>query len=98
MPSVPECWGHDLVSSWVIELRVTPSPLEWDVSSTLLSYAVSWSCVPQPPKVAMCVLVLEPTDLTKSPSIWSLVNLDPMQGAERAERVYGVAWGKVVTI
>jgi hypothetical protein len=42
----------------------------------------------------MCVLVLEPTDLTKSPSIWSSVDLDPMQGGERAERVYGMAWGK----
>lgn len=94
MPSVPERCGHGLVSSWVVELRVTPSPLEWDVSSTLLSYAVSWSCVPQTPRGAMCVLVLEPTDLTKSPSIWSSVDLDPMQGGERAERVYGMAWGK----
>lgn len=52
------------------------------------------SCSSQPSRVAMCVLLLEPTDLTNSLSIWSLVDLDPMQGGERAERLSGMTSGR----
>lgn len=39
--------------------------------------------------VATCVVVLEPTNLTKSLSIWSLVDLDPLQGGVRSVEWHG---------
>lgn len=48
VPSVPECCGRGLVSSWVVGLRVTPSPLG---AGSLINTAQ-----------LCCVLVLHPPD------------------------------------
>lgn len=86
-PFVPECCGPGLVSSWVVKLRVTPSQLEWDVSSTLLSYVVSWSSISQHSGVGLFALVLEPTNWTKFLSIQSLLDLASMRGGKGVERI-----------
>lgn len=91
MPSVPECCGHGLVSSWLVQLRVTPSPLEWDVSSTLLSCAVLLLPAFQGGNVCSAFRAYK---LDQLPDIWSLVDLDPMQGGERAERLSGMISGR----